>query len=118
MVPYSDVVALMIYSQAVINPSFFEGWSTTVEEAKSLGKQVILSDIAVHREQDPARAGYVGTDDPDGLAALLVDTLEGFDPREERRHADAARAALPGRRTAFAKAYEDIILEALAARTA
>ena len=118
ILPFEEVGALMSACVAVVNPSRFEGWSTTVEEAKSLGKQVILSDIAVHREQDPARAGYVGTDDPDGLAALLVDTLEGFDPREERRHADAARAALPGRRTAFAKAYEDIILEALAARTA
>ena len=33
---------------ALINPSRFEGWSTTVEEAKSMGKRVLLSDIPVH----------------------------------------------------------------------
>jgi glycosyltransferase involved in cell wall biosynthesis len=38
-------------SIAVINPSLIEGWSTTVEEAKSLGVPLILSDIPVHREQ-------------------------------------------------------------------
>ena len=36
---------------ALINPSFFEGWSTTVEEAKSLGTKMILSNIELHKEQ-------------------------------------------------------------------
>lgn len=44
LVPRSDVIALMRYSISLINPSFFEGWSTTVEEAKSMGKQIILSE--------------------------------------------------------------------------
>ncbi|ELX4188081.1 glycosyltransferase [Vibrio vulnificus] len=34
-----------------INPSLFEGWSTTVEEAKFLNKRLLLSDITVHKEQ-------------------------------------------------------------------
>jgi glycosyltransferase involved in cell wall biosynthesis len=38
-------------STALINPSLFEGWSTTVEEAKSTGTPMILSDLGVHREQ-------------------------------------------------------------------
>lgn len=33
-----------------VNPSFYEGWSTTVEEAKSIGVPLLLSDIPVHRE--------------------------------------------------------------------
>ena len=57
LVPRSDVIALMRYSISLINPSFFEGWSTTVEEAKSMGKRIILSDIEVHREQNPS-GGY------------------------------------------------------------
>lgn len=52
-VPYSDVMALIRFSSAVINPSLFEGWSSTVEECKSAGKHMILSDIPVHREQYP-----------------------------------------------------------------
>ncbi len=34
-----------------IQPSLFEGWSTTVEDAKCLNQHIILSDIPVHREQ-------------------------------------------------------------------
>ena len=51
MVPYSHVAELMLQSVAVINPSLFEGWSTTVEESKALGVPLILSNIPVHREQ-------------------------------------------------------------------
>ena len=53
LVPLEDVYTLNANSLAVINPSFFEGWSTTVEEAKSLGTKMILSDIKIHREQSP-----------------------------------------------------------------
>lgn len=42
---------LMSHAKAVIQPSLYEGWSTVIEDAKSLGKLVIASDIPVHREQ-------------------------------------------------------------------
>lgn len=35
------VFALIKFSKAVINPSLFEGWSSTVEECKSVGKNMI-----------------------------------------------------------------------------
>ena len=35
-IPYNDVLQLIKNSLAVINPSFFEGWSSTVEESKVL----------------------------------------------------------------------------------
>ena len=41
----------MKYSQSVINPSKSEGLSNSVEQAKALGKKVILSNIPVHKEQ-------------------------------------------------------------------
>lgn len=53
LVPYRDVCILNANSLALINPSFFEGWSTTVEEAKSLGTRMILSNIKTHKEQAP-----------------------------------------------------------------
>ena len=59
------VYALMRTSMALINPSRFKGWSTTVEEAKSFGVPLILSDIDVHREQTDGTARYFGIDDPD-----------------------------------------------------
>jgi len=53
LIDYSDVFGLMKISKAVINPSLFEGWSSTVEECKSLDKNMILSDLDVHKEQYP-----------------------------------------------------------------
>ncbi|KYG24598.1 hypothetical protein SE92_33735 [Bradyrhizobium sp. AT1] len=73
MIPLGDVYALLRACAALINPSRFEGWSTTVEEAKSFDVPMILSDIDVHREQAEQRARYFGTDDAASLAALLQD---------------------------------------------
>lgn len=53
LIDYDDVFTLIKFSKAVINPSLFEGWSSTVEECKSVGKNMILSDLNVHREQYP-----------------------------------------------------------------
>ena len=53
LVEYEDVFALIKFSKAVINPSLFEGWSSTVEECKSVEKNMILSDLDVHKEQYP-----------------------------------------------------------------
>jgi len=53
VIPLNDVFKLNANCVCLINPSFFEGWSTTVEEAKSFGTPSILSDIPVHREQSP-----------------------------------------------------------------
>jgi glycosyltransferase involved in cell wall biosynthesis len=64
VVPYVDLQGLMAHACAVINPSKFEGWSTSVEEAKTLQQRLILSDIAVHREQAPKEGLFFAIDDP------------------------------------------------------
>ena len=51
VIPYIDMISLMYYSIALINPSKSEGWSNTVEQAKAMNKKVILSNIDVHIEQ-------------------------------------------------------------------
>ena len=71
--PYQDVQALTIESKALINPSLFEGWSTIVEEAKSLGKRIILSDINVHKEQNPDGGIYFPVHDAEKLAKIMID---------------------------------------------
>ncbi len=45
-------------SLAIIQPSSFEGWSTVVEDAKALNQNIIVSDIAVHREQLPGHSYF------------------------------------------------------------
>lgn len=71
MVSYSEVIALMRGATAILNPSLFEGWSTTVEEARALGTPLLLSDLSVHREQMGNDADYFPPDSPEALASLL-----------------------------------------------
>ena len=68
-----DMLVLLAHAVAVINPSRFEGWSSSVEEAKACGKRLIVSDIPVHREQVAGRADaeVFRVDDGEALASLL-----------------------------------------------
>lgn len=72
VVPYSDIIGLMKEASAVINPSLFEGWSTSVEEAKLLGKKIVLSDIPVHREQNPRYGYYFHPSTPESCADQML----------------------------------------------
>ncbi len=113
LVSFPELISLMHHSVAVVNPSRFEGWSTTVEEAKSLGKLVLASDIDVHREQAPERARYFSVDDAATLARQLAEAWAVHDPQADAAAAAEAAAALPGRTRAFARTYESIVLEAV-----
>jgi len=96
-IPYEDVLALNAASQGLLNPSLFEGWSTTLEEAKALGTPLILSDIPTHREQ-AAAARFFEADDPRALAQVLLDVSQQPDAQRlapenlaqshAQRHAD------------------------------
>lgn len=116
LVSFPELISLMRHAVAVVNPSRFEGWSTTVEEAKSLGKRVLVSDLPVHREQAPARGSYFGVDDAPALAAQLDEAWTTYDPAEDQRAAAAAAAALPARTRAFATTYEQIVADAIRSR--
>ena len=70
-VPYGDLIALLRHAALIIQPSSFEGWSTTVQDAKALGRPVACSAISVHREQAPAAVGFFNPKQPDELATLL-----------------------------------------------
>lgn len=76
-----EQIALMRAAAAIVQPSRFEGWSTVVEEARALGKQLLLSSIPVHREQSPPGSRFFDPDDPDGLSDLM---REVYDQAAER----------------------------------
>jgi len=103
VVPHADVLGLMVHSDAVLNPSFFEGWSTTVEEAKALGVQLVLSDLPVHREQAPAGGIFF---DPRSVTSLVdaLQALGGAPPRP---------AATPPSLREFGATYQAIVLATL-----
>ncbi|SNS27896.1 glycosyltransferase family 4 protein [Sphingopyxis indica] len=85
-VPYAEILALNRGATALINPSMFEGWSTTVEESKALGTPLLLSDLGVHFEQAGDNAHYFGRADAKDCAAKLA----GAARNPPVRNADAA----------------------------
>ena len=109
MIPLSHVYALLRACTGLINPSRSEGWSTTVEEAKSFGVPMILSDLDVHREQTTGTANYFGTDDPATLADHLMRVSQDSD-------ALAVRNLVPGhddRVAAFAADFANTVRHAI-----
>lgn len=66
-----EQLSLMKFSQAVIQPSLFEGWSTVIEDAKSLQVPVISSDIEVHKEQLGDLGVYFSSLDEKELCSIL-----------------------------------------------
>jgi glycosyltransferase involved in cell wall biosynthesis len=67
----SDQLEIMKHSQAVLQPSLFEGWSTVIEDAKSLQVPVIASDLEVNIEQLGKEGRFFNPHDPDQLASIL-----------------------------------------------
>lgn len=72
LIPYADLTNIMLASKALLNPSLFEGWSTTIEEAKALGIPMILSDLPVHMEQTSSYQSYFERNNPESLATKLT----------------------------------------------
>lgn len=108
LIPYEEVPLLMRASAAIINPSLFEGWSTTVEEARSTGTPMILSDLPVHREQAGEKALYFLAKSPESLADVLTE----FQPRTAvERDALAAEAAARSRQLTaeFGQRFADLV---------
>lgn len=109
-VSYGDMVALMRKACALVNPSLFEGWSTTVEEGRALGKRMVLSDIAVHREQAPTGATYFPPHDPEALADVLARAWQ-----QDGNAVEPARAAQEARERhrAFGAHYAKLVAETI-----
>ncbi len=111
LVDYEDVLYFMRHSVSVINPSLFEGWSSTVEEAKSVGKNMILSDIPVHREQAPPDSIYFEPLNAEQLAEALLDRWRERDGGPDFKLEEIARETLDRRTRDFATAYQNVVLE-------
>ncbi len=83
----ADQIQIYRGASAVLQPSLFEGWSTSIEDAKSLGKVLIVSDIPVHHEQCGSEAHFFEKNNPEALADLtqqLWDTLQvSYSPESE-----------------------------------
>jgi glycosyltransferase involved in cell wall biosynthesis len=111
MITYPEVQFLMRYSVSVINPSYFEGWSSSVEECKSMGKNMIVSDISVHKEQNPPETFYFNPYDENDLANKMKDKLQVFSGGPDFNLESLAKERLSERTLEFGKSYESIVSE-------
>ena len=71
LVDINEQIFLYQKSDLVINPSLYEGWSTTVEEGKFYNRPIALSNIPVHLEQAPSGALYFNPKHSEELARII-----------------------------------------------
>jgi len=111
LIDYQEVLTLMRHCVSIINPSLFEGWSSTVEEAKSIGKNMILSDLDVHKEQNPPNSIYFNPHNEKELAEKLWKKWTESDGGPDYELEKIARMKLEERTEEFGKKYQDIVLD-------
>jgi glycosyltransferase involved in cell wall biosynthesis len=116
LVPRHHVFQLMRQSVCVVNPSLFEGFGLSVDEARSTGKKILLSDIPAHREQDVPQGMFFDPRNVEDLAEKLKriwwDSLPGPDRQMELE----ARENLPRRLATCAESFIAVVLEVAAKR--
>lgn len=71
----TEQLCLMKNAYAIVQPSLFEGWSTVVEDAKCLNKFIFLSDIPVHREQNPQNVCFFDPHNEKELINKLLNVM-------------------------------------------
>lgn len=113
VVPRSDVLGLIRQSIGVINPSLFEGFGFTVEEARSIGKRVILSDIPAHREQNPPKSSFFPVNNVDLLADILEQIWSNSIPGPDEDLEKCAQKEYSKRLQANVEIFLNIVEEAL-----
>jgi len=88
LIPRLDQLALYRSCTAIIQPSLNEGWSTSVEEAKALGKDILTSDIEVHKEQiinNPYQFESINSEDlAFKIEIILKNTMDASFPDIQR----------------------------------
>lgn len=107
-VPYADLVSLMRSTALFIQPSRFEGWNTSVQDMKALGRPMVCSDLGVHREQAPESLGFFGCDDPPALADLIASSWASLPAGPDLRHEADSLA----KEQVFARAHGQTLLAA------
>lgn len=110
IVPFEDMMSLIYHSIALINPSKFEGWSSSVEQSKSMGKKIILSNINVHKEQIFNRAEYFNKNDFKQLASILRKNWIKYDQNAEKKKIMSNYKFIKNRVISYANEYQKIIL--------
>ena len=109
IIPYKEVLSFMHHSIALINPSKFEGRSSTVEQAKSMGKQIILSNIDIHKEHNPARGIYFNPDNFLELSSIMIKTWNNHSYINDRKFINKGYKKNKDSLLKYYKSYQKIV---------
>jgi glycosyltransferase involved in cell wall biosynthesis len=109
LIPFQHILPLMRLSAGVLNPSFFEGWSTTVEEAKAVGAPMLLSDLPIHREQADGKTPFFDPNNPEKIAAVIGREWQALSPGPRLDAEQAAVIVNQQHRKQFALAFAALV---------
>lgn len=98
-------IQIMKGAVAVIQPSLFEGWGTVVEDAKTLQKRIVLSDIDVHKEQANADCQFFERNNAQQLADILLEIWQ-----EDRPFISQANYNYKEQAAEYGKLFYDALL--------
>jgi glycosyltransferase involved in cell wall biosynthesis len=107
-------VEVLRHAAAIVQPSLFEGWSTVVEDVRASGRPIVLSDLPVHREQDPPHCSFFAPEDDAALADLLAHLWPGLPAGPDVQAEAAAQHAMQARVLEAARTFVEIAETALA----
>ena len=94
---------------AVIQPSLFEGWSSVIEDARSMGKPVIASDFPVHIEQNSPNSYFFKRRNSEELAALIFQLLPNLEEGPSPQLEALARQDNQERVNAYGRRFLEIV---------
>ena len=113
LLPRVKQIQLIRRSVAVVQCSLHEGWSTIVEDAVALGKKIYLSDIPVHREQDPPKAQFFNPEDVESLAEMIRTDWANLEPGPDLNQEELARKKQKVRALCFAQNFQTMLKKAV-----
>lgn len=81
-IPREDQMVIFRHATCIVQPSLFEGWSTVIEDAKSVSQYVIASRLPANVEQAEENIEFFDATDSAALAALLEKYTEAAPARK------------------------------------
>ncbi|CAI8864725.1 glycosyltransferase [Pseudomonas chlororaphis] len=88
-IPRDDQMVIFEAATCVVQPSLFEGWSTVIEDAKSVSQYVIASAIPANIEQAQKNIDFFEPYDAERLSKLLEKYSQVEPQREELNYKEA-----------------------------
>lgn len=88
-IPREDQMVVFEAATCIVQPSLFEGWSTVIEDAKSISQYVIASAIPANIEQSQKNVDFFEPHDSVQLSRLLEKYSKTAPRREELNYNEA-----------------------------